>query len=104
MVCVCVCVCVEWRIKKTKDEKVQDGEIYVSYDKERKNTKLSFKCMNSDRDGKIRKKSGLQKKRKGNVQADERFVLEKRYKIRFVFPNSIAVLSFIYIYIYMYDD
>ena len=60
--------------------------------------------MNSDRDGKITKKSGLQKEREENVQADERFVLEKRYKIRFVFPNSIAVLSFIYIYVCVYDD
>lgn len=57
--------------------------------------------MNSDRDGKITKKSGLQKKREENVQADERFVLEKRYKIRFVFPNSIAILSFIYICVYV---
>jgi alkyl hydroperoxide reductase subunit AhpC len=48
--------------------------------------------MNSDRDGKITKKSGLQKKSEENLKADERFVLEKRYKIRFVFPNSIAVL------------
>jgi len=53
--------------------------------------------MNSDREGKITKKSGLQKKMEENVLADERFVLEKRYKIRFVFPNSIAFLSFIYI-------
>jgi len=77
-------------------------EKYVSDDKERKNTKLRFKCMKSDREGKITKKSGLQKKIEENVQSDERFVLEKRYKIRFVFPNSIAVLSFIYIYIYVY--
>jgi len=70
---------------------------YVTDDKERKNTESRFKCMNSDREGKIPKKSGLQKKREENVQADERFVLEKRYKIRFVFPNSNAVLSFIYI-------
>jgi len=75
-------------------------EKYVSDGKETKNTKLRFKCMNSDREGKITKKSGLQKKMEENVRADERFVLEKRYKIRFVFPNSIAVLSFIY----MYDD
>jgi hypothetical protein len=79
------------------EEKVQDGEIYVSDDKERKTAKLSFKCMNSDRDGKITKKSGVQKKREENIQADERFVLEKKYKIRFVFPNSNAVLS-LYIY------
>lgn len=55
--------------------------------------------MNSNRDGKITKKSGVQKKREENIQADERFVLEKKYKIRFVFPNSNAVLS-----LYIYDD
>ena len=90
-------VCVEWRIKNKRNGKVQDGEIYVSDDKGRKNTKLRFKCMNSDREGMITKKSGLQKKREENVQADERFVLGKRYNIRFVFSNSIALLSFIYI-------
>lgn len=55
----------------------------------REGEKLRFKCLNSDRDGKIAKKTGIQTKREKEMNF---FVLKKRHKMRFVFSSSIAVL------------
>lgn len=63
--------------------------------------KLRFKCVNSDRDGKFKKKTGRQTKRERDADRWTFLCYEKRYKIRFVFSNNIAVLS---LYIWRRDE
>lgn len=43
----------------------------------REGEKLRFKCLNSDRDGKIAKKTGIQTKREKEILTDEPFCVEK---------------------------
>lgn len=49
--------------------------------------KLRFKCLNSDRDGKIAKKTGIQTKGEKEILRDELFCVEKEAQ------NAICLLQ-----------